>query len=186
MTDKRIVYTNPYGFIDVIIPDPNEMIRLAGENLSEPDALGIVFGKAAVGQIMLDNPGMTEDDAIAEYGTNGPPASMASPRQVTIADLPSDRIFRNAWVNPGAGPVTVDVDKARALAEAMRSAHLEEKLKALDREENYDLPDAARVAAIATERQGLVNTSRTAKAAINAATTEQELRDALTAGGVIP
>lgn len=88
MTDRRIVYTRPDGGLSIVVPSPKFIVGFD-----------------------------TDDDALAVVGTLNVPVDAADVVECTVADLPADRSFRDAWVrHTGPGPAaTVDMAKARLI-----------------------------------------------------------------------
>lgn len=84
---------------------------------SRPDGgVSVVnFAPKRLAELMAD--GMTEDDAITFLQIKSVPGDATQVEVIDNSVLP-DRIFRNAWTKPGAGPPAVDMPKARVLHDA--------------------------------------------------------------------
>lgn len=73
-------------------------------------------------------------------------------RRIERDELPTDRMFRNAWTDTGKS-VDVDVPKAREIAHTMRREKRETELVPLDKQINIDIADPAKVAAVEVKRK---------------------------------
>jgi len=82
--------------------------------------------------------GLTIEEIAAKDVPTGKPYKI-----VDVADVPSDRTFRNAWVVDKKS-ITVDVEKARGIAHKARRAKRDAEFAPLDI--NATIPDRAKVA----------------------------------------
>lgn len=138
---KKIMFTNPDdGSCTIIVPSPNAAKAF---ERAHPDYEG--------------EP--TEQEVAAWVLQRSLPEGVTDAVEVDDADIPTDRIFRNAWVK-GAGKVDVDMPKARDIVREEVRRVRKPELEKLDAD--YMLAD----------EQG----DTTAKQAI--ATQKQVLRDA--------
>ena len=85
---KVIVYSRPDGGVSVVNPSPRHLAEL-------------VAG------------GMTEDEAIASVQAKDVPGDATNIEVMEQALIPVSREFRNAWEKLVAGPLTVNMPKAR-------------------------------------------------------------------------
>ena len=86
MTTKRIVYTRPDGGVSVVVPAPNFVAEF-------PD----------------------ETAAIASIRAKDVPVDATNVEVIEQAEIPTSRVFRNAWEKSGMGPPTVNMPKARII-----------------------------------------------------------------------
>ena len=105
MTTKRIVYTRPDGGVSVVAPAPD---FVAGFK--------------------------TEADAIAAVQAQNIPIDATNILECTVADIPINRTFRDAWERDlvGAVPIRTDMLQARVIHMGRIRAARDEKLKTLD------------------------------------------------------
>ena len=84
---KRIIYTRPDGGVSVVVPAPD----FVAEFKTEADALAVI--------------------------QSGVQASATNVAVCDAADIPADRMFRNAWRRSIAGPpmISIDMPAARAI-----------------------------------------------------------------------
>ena len=145
---KRILFTRPDGGLSVVIPVINTLGE--AEGFTEADAL---------------------ERALAKL-----PADALNVRVVDETDIPTDRTYRNAWMDAGSGSVTHDMTKAREIHKNKLRELRAPKLAALD--VDYIRADEAGNAAlktqIAQQKQALRDV--TADPAIAAAQTVDELK----------
>ena len=106
-------------------------------------------------------------------------------RQITIAELPQDRLFRGAWddSNP-ENHIGIDLAKAQAIAHDMRRADRETKLAPLDKEIAFVSITSSRKTAINTERNTILADNAIVQIDIDAAADEAELRIVLSAASI--
>ena len=105
MTTKRIVYTRPDGGVSVVAPAPDSIARFK-----------------------------TEADAIAAVQAQNIPTDATNILECTVADIPIDRTFRDAWERDlvGAVPIRTDMPQARMIHMGRIRAARDAKLKTLD------------------------------------------------------
>lgn len=88
---------------------------------------------------------------VSEFN-NAHPGLYASHREVTEAEIPTDRTFRNAWTDEGS--LTVDMKKAREIHRAALRSSRSPKLAALDVEyQRADEVGDARAKALIVQRK---------------------------------
>jgi len=144
--NKRIIYTRADGGCSVVTPAPN------GKRDGE------------------------DDDAFLARLIAGLPADAKDVRVIDANEVPTDRTFRNAWRNNGAGKPEVDMPAARELwRERMRRARAP-KLAALDVEYQRadEAADAGRKADVVKRKQTLRDVTDDPR--IEAAQTPDELK----------
>jgi hypothetical protein len=98
---------------------------------------------------------------------------------VDIADIPSDRFFRNAWVANGAA-VDVDLDKAKDIGHDMRRTKREAEFAPFDAIIMKQIPGNSAAEAEAS-RQEIRFKYALIQDAINVAETTDEIKSALEA-----
>ena len=96
---------------------------------------------------------------------------------VDVADIPSDRFFRNAWKVSGKH-IEVDLPKARAIAHTIRRQKREEEFKPLDDVIVKQIPGTD-VAAVEAKRQKIRDKYAKVQVAIDAAATPEAIKEAL-------
>ena len=113
------------------------------------------------------------------------PAGATNARQITIAELPADRLFRGAWddSNP-ENFIGTNLVKAQAIAHEMRRADRETKLTPLDKEVTFAGTTSSRKTAINTERNSILSDNATVQTDIDAANDETALRTVLSAASI--
>lgn len=114
------------------------------------------------------------------------PVGATNARQITVAELPSDRLFRNAWDDSNPEDfIGLDLAKAQVIAHDMRRADRETKLTPLDKEEVFVTTTAERKAAIALEKTAILDANALVQVDIDNAVDEAALRTALSAAAII-
>jgi len=97
---------------------------------------------------------------------------------VNDTDIPTDRTFRNAWehdTSKAATKVKTNMVKAKVIAHTQRRATRDEAFKPLDREAT--VPSLLKAAEV--KRQAIRDADAKKQIAIDAATTESELKAAM-------
>lgn len=143
--NKRIIYTNDDGGVNVIIPTPTmfdpysldykEMQKKLGrgptvklvqkeltpDELAEKaaaEAAGLVHEKQATGEWgpreEVIEPEPLTDEEILDYIKSKDVPNGKTSHVVDVQDLPTDRVFRNAWEKDGAS-LTISVPKAKEI-----------------------------------------------------------------------
>lgn len=102
------------------------------------------------------------------------PADAADVRECTADEIPTDRTFRDAWCGCPVHKVRVDVDKAKQVCHGKRRAARAAEFAPLDVEATIP----AKAPQAETKRQGVRDKYAVMQAAIDAATTVDELRAA--------
>ena len=150
MSNKRILHDNGAGGLAIIIPAPKyvqEMLKL--------------------------NPNMTEAQVIDYIAQKDAPGKQCE--VVDVADIPTDRTFRDAWehdTTPAPEKVRTNMGKAKAIAHDFRRAKRNADFAPLDVQATIP----AQAAAAETARQAIRDADAIKQAAIDAATTEAELK----------
>jgi len=105
------------------------------------------------------------------------PVDATNVRQITINELPQDRLFRDAWddTNP-EDFIGVNLTKAKAIVHKMRRTDRETKLSPLDKEESYATTLQNRKESILTEKQLILTANAVVQESINTISSEEELR----------
>ena len=142
----KAIYTNPDGSVSVIIPAHDaiylemsyRILDLDDTSLltaAEVEALGLKISREVVewwGENSLTAAQSNElmQAVISEIHEKDSPEGI-TPDAIDDADLPADRMFRNAWVKDGAG-VKTDLPKAKEITHVKRRAHRDELFAPLD------------------------------------------------------
>lgn len=148
---KKIIYTRPDGGLSVVHPVRNTI----GETL-------------------------TTDAEIEQRAWNKLPKNAINPQWIDPGAIPTDRTFRNAWKESGAG-IAVDLPKAREIHRNKLRGLRKPKMDALDiaymrADELGDTTEKQRIAVL---KQALRDV--TADPAILTASTPEELKAVLPA-----
>lgn len=187
--NERIVFTNPDGSVDVLTP--------ADDYLNEINAS--ILGK--VTRETLQSEGESDTDfhnrsssAISDALWDMPkfldfiqnkdvPAGATNARQITVAELPEDRLFRGAWddSNPESF-IGVDLTKAKLIAHNVRRTDREDKMEPLDREGGFASTSATRKSEIATEKQDILDANAMVQTDIESCADEVAIRTILVGG----
>ena len=127
MTNKRLAYTRPDGGVSVVVPDPHYIAEFA----SEAEAIAAILAKDV-------------------------PADASDVVEITTADLPGNRLFRDDWRMAGGRP-RVDMTLARETHMNRIREMRDQKLAELDTEWQKALEenDAAKRRNIEAEKQRL-------------------------------
>lgn len=96
---------------------------------------------------------------------------------VSVDKIPTDRTFRNAWVK-AKGKVNIDIPSAKEIAHELRRIKREEEFKPLDDIIAKQIPGKNPTEA-ETTRQQIRDKYATMQTAIDAATTPDEIKQAL-------
>lgn len=117
--------------------------------------------------------------------TKDVPADATNIRQITIDELPADRLFRSAWddSNP-ENFVGVNLTKARDICHNMRRDDRSKKLAPLDAEFTFVTTTTARKTAINAERNTILDSNAALQVDIDNASDEASLRAVLTGAGL--
>ncbi len=161
MQNKRIIYTSsPNGDVSVLIPAPG--CGLSIEQIMEKDV----------------------PNTLTFVGEGGIPVTIeTNPQIVDIADVPSDRTFRNAWFHDTTNApqkIGIDTTKAQAVTHERRRAKRQAEFAPLDVE--------ATIPAKATEaeaaRQAIRDRYAVLQTEIDAATTPDALKAIIARDGL--
>ena len=127
----------------------------------------------------------TGDIPINEVMAKDVPAGATNAREITIAELPQDRMFRGAWddSNP-ENFIGTNLAKAQAIAHGMRRDDRESKLAPLDKEQGYASTNQARKDTILIEKMDILDSNALAQIDIDAASDETVLRSILNNAGI--
>ena len=138
----------------------------------------IVFTNADGSVGVLIPSGVT---SIEEVMAKDVPAEATNARQITIAELPQDRLFRSAWDDSNPEDfIGTNFTKAKSIAHDIRRADRQSKLEPLDNEERFTSTSAARKDAIAIEKTTILNANAKTQIDIDATLDEAALRIILT------
>lgn len=157
MTDKAIIYTRPDGGVGVFYPAKADR------------GIAAVPGK----------PTMVEPEEwwLARAAARAVPEAAKDVQTVGTETIPTDRTFRDAWVQ-SAGKISVDMPRAREVQRERLRAARAPLLEALD--VSYQRADEAKDEAakkrVAAEKQRLRDVTR--HPAIDAAKTPEQLKAA--------
>lgn len=137
----------------------------------------IVYTRADGGVSVITPSG---DISTADVMAKDVPADAINPRQITVAELPQDRIFRGAWddSNP-ENFIGTNLPKAKLIAHDMRRADRDEKMNPLDKEQLFASTSEGRKAEIAIEKTKILNDNEALQSQISGSTTENALRTKL-------
>jgi hypothetical protein len=127
----------------------------------------------------------TGEISIAEVMAKDVPAGATNVREITIAELPQDRMFRSAWddSNP-ENFIGTDLVKAQAIAHDMRRADRDMKMEPLDKEAGFVSTTQMRKDIILTEKTSILNTNAQIQTDINTALDESALRAVLSIANI--
>lgn len=151
---RKITYTSSVGILCVVHPTRNTI----GETL-------------------------TTDEEIEQRAWGKLPADAVNPQYVDASAIPSDRTFRNAWVQRG-NAVEHDLVKAKAIAHEKRRARREILFAPHDAVIMKQIP--GKDAAAAEQARADVRLADSlVQETIESATNVQQLKDALVAYGAI-
>lgn len=188
--NKRIVFTNPDGSCGVITPTGKVTIaevtrldvpRLVLIDITFPDNSVIAAGTLIkiidfYHEAMIIQKLPVVDVADIELNN----LEQLPNRQITTAELPADRLFRNAWDdrNP-ENYIGLDLVKAKVIAHDIRRADRDVKMEPLDKETAFISTTPSRKAAIDIEKQAVLAANATVQVNIDAALDESALRAVL-------
>lgn len=128
------------------------------------------------------NSGLTIDEIMAK----DVPAGATNVRKITTAELPADRLFRNAWDDSNPEEfIGLDLTKAKGIAHEMRRAKRQEEMSPLDEESKNARTTSQRAQEIVSEKTAILDKYDVIQANIDAAIDEAELRSELTNQGII-
>lgn len=145
--NERIIHTRPDGSVAVTIPADNAIVS--------------------------DGQGGTRKLTADEIMAKDVPNDSTNVRMATIAEVPSDRLFRDAWDDSNPEPVIgVNVAKAKEIAHNVRRMRRQEQLAPLDAEEGFVTTTEQRKATIALEKQAILDANAGVQTAIDAAIDE--------------
>lgn len=99
-------------------------------------------------------------------------------REVSADDIPSDRTFRNAWIDQGA-KIDIEIQRARLVAHSIRRKMREAEMVPLDQQIIIKITEAAEVASVEARRQALRDKYAIMQTSIVGAQTAGELIGAL-------
>ena len=128
---------------------------------------------------------ITRDEIIQLIMEKDVPDDAINIRLITINDLPSDRLFRDAWddSNP-ENFIGVNFSKAQGIAHNIRRINREEKMKPLDKEENFASTSQARKDEILTEKQAILEVNANVQIDIDSCIDEATLRTVLSTASI--
>ena len=110
------------------------------------------------------------------------PAGATNIRQITVTELPQDRLFRSAWDDSNPEDfIGTSLVKAKLIAHVMRQEDREFKLLPLDNEERYTSTSNARKNEIVVEKNNILAANSILQTDIDSALNESELRSVLIA-----
>ena len=113
------------------------------------------------------------------------PIDATKVRQITIAELPQDRLFRNAWDDSNLEDfIGLNLDKAKVIAHDMRRGDRETQLTPLDREEGFVTTTETRKTEIITEKQTILDVNAAMQTDIDGVSDETALRAVMGAAGL--
>lgn len=122
----------------------------------------------------------TGEISIDEVESKDVPADATNVRQITTAELPADRLFRNAWDDSNIENfIGIDLVKAKVISHEMRRTDRDAKMQPLDKETAFVSTLPPRQAEIVNEKQTILDVNSIMQTDIDAATDEAELRLAL-------
>ena len=128
----------------------------------------------------------TGDISTADVMAKDVPADAINARQITVDDLPADRLFRGAWDDSNPEQfIGVNMEKARLIGHDMRRVDRETKLAPLDKEFTFAGTSTARKSEINAERNSILDANALIQTGIDNAVDEVALRTVLTDSGVI-
>lgn len=119
--------------------------------------------------------GLTIEEIAAKDVPSGVPYEI-----VDVADIPSDRMFRNAWAKNGR-QVSVDVPKAKLIAHDMRRTRRAAEFAPLDAAIAAQIP-GNNPQAVEAQRQAIRDKYAVMQTAIDAATSVDGIKAALGEG----
>jgi hypothetical protein len=99
-------------------------------------------------------------------------------REVNVDDIPTDRTFRNAWIDQGA-KIDIEIQQARLVAHGIRRKMREAEMSPLDQQIIIKINDPADVASTEARRQVLRDKYAIMQVSIDGAQTADELIGAL-------
>ena len=123
---RKIIYTRPDGGLSVVHPVINTHPRREG---------------------------ITETEA-EQRAWNKLPKDAINPRWIDVAEIPTDRTFRNAWKD-AAGRIDHDISKCREITKVRLRAERAPKLAALDIEFMRALEQGQPTEEIVAQKQAL-------------------------------
>lgn len=139
---KKILYTRPDGGISIVIPAPIEHLRRT-------------------------RPKMTVEEYEARVRERSIPADAINVRDISDADLPSSREFRDAWcdITPES-KIDIDCTKAKEIAIAQLRERRNAKLEATDKlyMQALEANDTTKLNELKTVRQQLRDATEPLKA----------------------
>lgn len=128
----------------------------------------------------------TGELSIAKVKKKDVPKDAINVRQITIAELPQDRLFRGAWDDSNPEEfIGIDLDKAKQIAHDMRRLDRKSKMTRLDEEDGFMTTTPARKTEINLEKQVILDINATSQIDIDSANDENALRSALSVASLI-
>lgn len=192
--NERIVYTNPDGSVSVLVPTGAIILEDVAyrdvpyrvtADISFPDGSVLTAGgllKIADFYVEGLGRGLTVKKIGAVISTS---LKQLAYRQITIAELPQDRLFRAAWDDSNPEDfIGVDITKAKDIAHSLRRTDREVQLTPLDREENFVTTTETRKTEIIAEKQGILDANATMQTNIDGALDEAALRSVIGTAGL--
>ena len=192
--NERIVYTNPDGSVSVLVPTGEvtieEVARLDVPYFITTDITFLDGSVIPVGIVMkiadfyneAQRQKLSAEDIETIVGTS---FKQLAYRQITIAELPQDRLFRAAWDDSNPEDfIGVDITKAKDIAHSLRRTDREVQLTPLDREENFVTTTETRKTEIIAEKQGILDANATMQTNIDGALDEAALRSVIGTAGL--
>ncbi len=189
--NERIVFTKPDGSCGVLIPTGEITIkeviridvpRLVLTDIVLPDesiiAAGTLIKIADFYHEATIIQKLSIEDVSAIESTN---LEQLPNRQITVAELPADRLFRGAWDDSNPEDfIGTNLVKAQAIAHNMRRVDRETKMVPLDKESGFASTMQGRKDEILVEKQAILDANATVQTDIDAANDEAALRTVLT------
>lgn len=99
-------------------------------------------------------------------------------REVKVDDIPTDRTFRNAWIDQGT-KIDIEIQQARLVAHGIRRKMREAEMVPLDQQIVIKINDPTEVASTEARRQELRDKYAVMQVSIDGAQTAGELIGAL-------
>ena len=187
--NERIVYTAPDGSVKVITPMdwlPIETVIhldvpwLVTTDIVFPDN-DMIFAGSVIRIVDFYHEAHKQKLSAKKIGAIVNSSLEQIPhRQITIAELPQDRLFRSVWDDSNPEDfIGIDLTKAKQIAHGMRRVDREVKLIPLDREEGFVTTTATRKTEIISEKQSILDSNAAMQTDIDEALDEAALRTAL-------
>lgn len=130
--------------------------------------------------VVIPAPGFSVSDCMKDV-----PAGAITPEVVPVADIPSDRTFRNAWKRGEQGKrIGVDMVKGKEITHEKRRVKRELELAPLDKQINVLVGKPQDQAAVETQRQAIRDKYATMQTDIDACTAPEQLKAIIDANGL--